>query len=394
MWHTKSIAETAAALGTSLDSGLTAQEVERRSTARVEGPKAPTTSALRLLWNQLKGGVIVVLLLAMIASFLLGEMGNAVGIGLSVVLSVFFGFLTDFRAERALEGLRELSAPTAQVLRDGVEREIPTQNVRVGDVLILHPGARMPADARLGVAQDLRMDESLLTGESDPAAKTVAALPADRPVSDRSNMAFSGTSVVTGYGKAIVTSVGNDSELGRIGRLVEEQEKKDTPLQKQAEQLGRQLSLLFILLSAATIGLGLLRHHPLLMMVETGVILAIAAIPEGLPAVTTVALAAGVHRMAKLHALVRRISSVETLGTVSVICTDKTGTLTENNMRVTRILLPDRELAVSGSGYEPLGEFRYAGEIVDPGTDPALRSLLRIARICNNARLEAHEDSG
>ena len=240
--------------------------------------------------------------------------------------------------------------------------------------------------------RDLQIDESLLTGESLPVDKQEDALASDAALADRRNMAFSGTTAVNGYGRMLVTAVGEETELGRIGRLVLEESKEDTPLERQAEQLGRQLALLVVGLSAVTTVLGLLRDRPLWLMIETGVILAIAAIPEGLPAVTTVALAAGVRRMARARCLVRRLSSVETLGSVSVICTDKTGTLTENVMRVTTVVLPS---PLSHGQRNRLRSRRRVCARRSAASIPAatgtLRRLLETGALCNNARLESHD---
>ena len=233
-----------------------------------------------------------------------------------------------------------LSAPTARVVRGNLEREIPADDLRPGDLLVLTGGQIVAADGRIAAVRDLQVDESALTGESVPVTKAADPVDAAAPLPDRTSMAYAGTTVVSGWGRMVVTGIRGGTELGRIGKLVAGQDREETPLEKQAEQLGRQLAILAIGLSALVTILGLLRDRPFWLMLETGVLLAIAAIPEGLPAVTTIALAAGVRRMAKADSLVRRLSSVETLGCTSVICTDKTGTLTENVMRVTRVVLP------------------------------------------------------
>ena len=321
----------------------------------------------------------------------LGHFGDAAAIGASVVFSVVFGFVTDFRAERALDALRDLAAPLARVVRGGLELEVAAADLRPGDLLVLSGGQIIAADGRVASARDLQVDESALTGESAPVRKSSLALPPGTPLADRAAMVYAGTTVLAGWGRAVVTEVGAATELGRIGRLVAEQGREETPLERQAEQLGRRLALLAIGLSALVTVLGLLRDTPFWLMLETGVILAIAAIPEGLPAVTTIALAAGVRRMAREDSLVRRLSSVETLGSATVICTDKTGTLTENVMRVTRVVLPHAALDVTGAGYAPIGDFRRGGQTLSPAGVPGLVRLLEIAAVCNDARLESHE---
>ena len=238
--------------------------------------------------------------------------------------------------------------------------------------------------------RDLQIDESALTGESVPVTKTLDPIASAVPLPERTNMAYAGTTVLSGWGRLIVTEAPGETELSRIGELVAAQQREPTPLERRAEQLGRRLAIVAIALSTVVALLGILRGRSVWMMLETGGILAIAAIPEGLPAVTTVALAVGVRRMARAHSLVRRLASVETLGCTSVICTDKTGTLTENVMRVTRLWLLERELEVTGSGYSPDGEFLEYGRAVAAHGDSGLRRLIEIAALCNDARLESH----
>ncbi len=389
-WHSRAVEDVARELRTDLETGL-----------RIEGlspPLLPTASGLpgsrqiwRILWTQLKGGVILVLLVSSVASLLLGHLSDALAILASVLFSVAFGFITDWRAERALEALRSLSAPTARVVRGGLEREIRAADVRAGDLLILTGGQIVAADGRLAAVRDLQIDESPLTGESVPVTKTPEPVASDSLLPERTSMAYAGTTVLNGWGRMVVTAAPGATELSRIGQLVARQQREPTPLERRAEQLGRRLAAVAIGLSGTVTLLGILRGRSAWMMLETGGILAIAAIPEGLPAVTTVALAVGVHRMARVHSLVRRLASVETLGCTSVICTDKTGTLTENVMRATRIWLGDRELEVSGWGYSPEGTILENGIAIVDGGDPALRRLLEIAAICNDARLESHD---
>ena len=391
-WHALAPAEAASALGTDADLGLTWSRARASAPGAAESGESLLRAAGRILWNQATGGVILVLAAATVVSLLLGQAGNAVGIGISIVFAVFFGFVTDLRAERSLAALRSLNAPRARVVREGLEHEIPAAELAAGDVLILTAGQIVAADGRLAEASDLRIDESLLTGESRPSSKSTASVPAGTPLADRTGMAYAGTTVLSGYGRLFVTAPPRDTELARVGRLMRDIARSRTPLEVQTEELGRQLTLLLIVLSAGVTALGLLRHRPLELMLETGVILAIAAIPEGLPAVTTVALAAGLRRMARAGSLVRRLGSIETLGSVSVVCTDKTGTLTENVMRVTKVVVPGRELQVTGAGYDPAGAFLDAsGRRVEPALAPALLELAKVGALCNNAELESHE---
>jgi Ca2+-transporting ATPase len=388
-WHARSFEDVARDLRTDPEAGLATEELSPATRPTTPGSSAWRQPA-RILWAQLKGSVILVLLVSSAASLLLGHTSDALAILASVVFSVAFGFAMDWRAEKALEALRSLSAPTARVVRSGLQREIRTADVRRGDLLILSAGQIVAADGRLAAASDLQIDESALTGESAPVIKMPEPVARATPLPDRTSMAYAGTTVLSGSGRLIVTAAPGETELSRIGELVSAQRREPTPLEGRAEQLGRRLAAVAIVLSAAVALLGILRGRSIWTMLETGGILAIAAIPEGLPAVTTIALAVGVRRMARAQSLVRRLASVETLGCTSVICTDKTGTLTENVMRVTRIWLSDRELEVTGRGYSPEGEIRENGSAVSADDDPALRRLLEIAALCNNARLEAH----
>ena len=388
-WHRRTFEDVARELGTHPETGMAAEALSPIFPPMASGSSA-SRQVWRILWTQLKGGVILVLLVASVASLLLGHTSDALAIAASVAFSVAFGFATEWRAERALEALRTLSAPTARVLRSGLESEIRTDDVRRGDLLILSAGQIVAADGRLAAVSDLQIDESALTGESVPVTKTLDPIASAVPLPERTNMAYAGTTVLSGWGRLIVTEAPGETELSRIGELVAAQQREPTPLERRAEQLGRRLAIMAIALSTVVALLGILRGRSVWMMLETGGILAIAAIPEGLPAVTTVALAVGVRRMARAHSLVRRLASVETLGCTSVICTDKTGTLTENVMRVTRLWLLERELEVTGSGYSPDGEFLEYGRAVAAHGDSGLRRLIEIAALCNDARLESH----
>ncbi|MBL8111638.1 MAG: cation-transporting P-type ATPase [Acidobacteria bacterium] len=386
-WHSRPVTDVVQALGTNLETGLPASalalpipgELARKSADR--GP-------WRILRNQLTGGVILVLFAATGVMVAIGHWGDAAAILASILFAVVFGFLTDYRAEKALQALRALTSPTARAVRGGLEVEVPEGDLRPGDVLVLSAGQIIAADGRIARARDLSINESALTGESLPVEKSPEPVDAAAPLPSRTSMAYAGTTIEAGAGRLVVTAVRTGTELGRIGRLVDEQNREETPLELHVARLGKQLSILATVLSVAVTLIGILRGRPFWLMLETGVLLAIAAIPEGLPAVTTVALAAGVRRMAKANSLVRRLASVETLGSTTVICTDKTGTLTENLQRVTRVFLPDREIEVEGAGHEIDGNLLEGGRQVDP--DAALQRLLEIGTLCNDARLESH----
>jgi Ca2+-transporting ATPase len=389
-WHSLPIEEAARTLGVDLAHGLSAEQVSRAPAATRIHDAPAWKMALDLFVGQWKGSVIIILTVSAAAFWYLGHRNDSIGIFVSVVFAVALGFITDFKSQRSLAALRSLAAPTASVLRGGHVLELPTSQVVRGDVVILHPGNSVPADGRLFEAQSLTIEEAALTGESAPRAKRADRAAEGAPLAERTNMAYAGTSVLSGSGTMLVTEVGLDTELGRIGKLVHDSNKEDTPLETQVEELGRRLALLVIGLSVVVTGVGLLLGQAFTEMLETGFLLAIAAIPEGLPAVYTVALASGVRRMVRAHTLVRRIASVEVLGSVDVVCTDKTGTLTENAMRAATVVLPGRRIEVTGSGYAPEGAFSVGKDAISAKEDANLQKLLWIGAACNNAVLESH----
>ena len=347
--------------------------------------------ALMLFAGQWKGSVILILCAAAVFFWLLGHRNDSLGIAVSVVFAVVLGFLTDFRSQKALAALKSLNAPSASVIRNGKMIEIAANRVVTGDLVMLRSGSVVPADGRLIETSELSIGEAALTGESAAAAKSVSVAPSDAVLAERRNMAYAGTIALTGSGRMLVTAVGFDTELGRIGKLVAGYKKEETPLETQVELLGRRLGLLIVILCLAATALGLLLGQATWEMLETGFLLAIAAIPEGLPAVNTVALAGGVRRMVRARAIVRRLAAVEVLGAVDVICTDKTGTLTENVMRAAVVRLPERRLDVTGSGYVPEGRFLEGSTEIELSQADDLRRLLWIGALCNNALLESHD---
>ncbi|CAD7769778.1 Potassium-transporting ATPase ATP-binding subunit [Candidatus Methanoperedenaceae archaeon GB37] len=342
---------------------------------------------LELLLDQFKNFLIIILLAAAIVSAVVGSPTDALVIVLIVVLAALLGFLQEHRAGRDIEALKEMTAPTATVLRDGVELEIPARELVVGDILVLRTGDRVAADCRLVEAFNLRVDESALTGESVTVEKNVAPIREKTPLGNRRNMVFMGTTVREGRGKGVVTATGMRSEFGAIGGMLSEIEVVRTPLQKNLDRLGRWIGILTLLVVGAVSLVGVLRGYGIIEMFVWGVALAVAAVPEALPAVVTVSLALGVRRMAKRHALVRQLPAVETLGSTTVICTDKTGTLTENKMTVRQIYADQRRISVTGVGYVPEGLFLCEGGVIDASTDTVLRSLLVTGALCNDSSL-------
>ncbi len=385
-WHGLETAEVARLLECSLSEGLTEAEARKRlhkyghNRIREEKPTHP----LVLFLNQFRDFMIYVLLAAaLISGIVLRELLDAVVIMFIVVANAVLGFVQEYRAEKALESLRKLSAPTARVIREGKEKRIPSHDLVPGDLILLETGDRIPADARLVEAHGLRTDESSLTGESDSVGKTSARLQEeDLPLGDRTNMVFTGTHIVHGRGTALVVETGKHTQLGRIAEMIGEAEEEKTPLQKELARTGKRIALLCLAVCAVVFTLGGLRGQEWADMFLFSVSLAVAAIPEGLPAIVTIALALGVRRMADRNAFLRRLPAVETLGCADVICTDKTGTLTRNQMEVQEILVP---------GENPLKPEDIPRE---EGARSQAWPILLTAVLCNDAREQDGEFIG
>ncbi len=395
-WHALSVEETAQRLRTSVTQGLTRAEAalryEQQGSNVLAGIKQRST--LSIFVHQFRGLVVMLLLAAGGVALALGENIEAVAILIVIVLNAVIGFVTEWKAEAALDSLRKRTVPVAHVLREGEERQISAEELVTGDVAILNTGARIPADGRIVESVRMQVEEAALTGESIAVTKSAGPLPErDAPLGDRVNMVHMGTAVTDGRGRFIVTATGMLTEMGKIGTLIEEVGTRGTPLEAKLAQLGRALLMIVLVLCAVIIVTGWLRGNGFLYMLEVGISLAIAAVPEGLPAVTTMTLAVGMLRMARMHALIRRLSAVETLGSTTVICTDKTGTLTRNEMTVRAFEIGTRRVDVTGTGYAPAGEFRVQGQRVDPGTDGPLRLALRIGMLCNDAKVN-RDDGG
>jgi Ca2+-transporting ATPase len=365
--------------------GLSDAEAAKR--LRLYGPnlmriKKPI-SAWRIFVNQFESAVVLLLAAAAGLSAVFGEWPQAIAVAVVLAINSAIGFFTEIRAVRSMEALRALGAREARVRRNGAARVVPAGRLVPGDIVILDGGDLVPADLRIVSAANLASDESTLTGESLPIDKQVAPVAPDTPVPERISMAYKGTAVTRGSGEAVVTATGHATELGRITALVEEAEQDRSPLEKQLERLSRQLIWVTLALAGLITAAGIVTGNELLLMVEAGIALAVAAIPEGLPIVATLTLARGMLRMARKNALVERLSAVDTLGATTVILTDKTGTLTENRMHLDRLLLVDGEVTVDHEG----GQFSLDDVRTDPATDPALRRVLEIGVLCTNATL-------
>ena len=368
--------------------GLTTTEAGARA-ARY-GPNelqaAVGVSAWSILAAQFKNVLIVILLVATLLSAALGHGTEAIAIAAIVLLAVLLGFAQEYRAERATDALRHMAAPTATVLRDGEECEVPARQLVPGDVILLRAGDRVPADARLIESVNLQIEEAALTGESVAVEKHASAL--DDPglaLGDRRNMAFAGTAATYGRGRAVVTSTGMDTEFGGIARMLQTVETGRTPLQENLDRVGRSLAKATFVVVGIIVGLGLFRGQPFVEMFIFGIALAVAAVPEALPAVVTISLAIGVQRMVKRHALMRRLPAVETLGCTSIICSDKTGTLTRDEMTVRAVFAGGELIEVTGAGYEPSGSFLRDGKPAEPSD--SVRRLLTAATLASDARV-------
>ena len=392
-WHALTVESLERELGSDSNNGLTEREAEHRLTTvgPNELPEASPPSPLKILLAQFSSLIVWVLIGAALVSGLLQEWIDAAAIVAIVVLNAILGFVQEFRAERSLAALRKLSVATARVIREGVARSIPARQLVPGDLIHVEAGDRIPADSRLIYATSLQTQEASLTGESTPVGKSAEAISqTEVPLGDRRNMLFMSTIAVSGKGRALVTATGPKTELGKIAAMIHREaqaEQEETPLQRRLEQLGHTLLWLSLVIVAVVFLLGMLRGVPLIMMFLTSVSLAVAAIPEGLPAVVTITLALGVTRMVQRHALIRRLPAVETLGSTTVICSDKTGTLTKNEMTVTHLYLDGEVLTVSGEGYTPLGEIRTDEGATGGKPYPGLTALLRACVLCNGAEL-------
>jgi Ca2+-transporting ATPase len=373
--------------------GLTEKEANRRLAA--EGPNELSSvvaiPAWKILLRQFKNILIVILLIAIVLSLALGHAMEAAGIAVIALFTVALGFVQEYRADRALEALRRMAAPTATVLRDGEEREVPAREVVPGDIVLLRAGDLVPADGRLLEAANLQVDEASLTGESSPAVKRREA-PAGEAISlgDRSNMVYSSTVVTYGRGRAAVVATGPLTEVGKVGGLLGTVTAPRTPMERQMDALGKTLVRASLAIVAFVVALGILRGQPLVEMILFGIAFAVAVVPEALPAVVTISLSIGAMLMAKRNALIRRLPAVETLGCATVICSDKTGTLTTGEMTVREVFVGGTVLEVTGAGYDPRGTFLLGGSAAEPG-EP-LKCLLRAAALCSDAGLLRNRD--
>ncbi len=374
--------------------GLAPAEAEKRR--QQVGPNRLQSTEAKSWWDilieQFKSLIVLLLIVAGAVSFAFGEWVEGVAISIVILINAAIGFVTELRAVRSMESLQDLGNVTAKVRRNGDVHEIAAEKLVPGDIVLVGGGDVVTADLRLTEASKLQANESALTGESTPVSKHVDPVEENAPLAERSSMLFKGTAVTRGAGEGVVVATGMETELGHISSLVEEAEEEVTPLEQRLEALGRRLIWATLVIGLVVAAAGIVAGKEFLLMVETSIALAVASIPEGLPVVATIALARGMWRMARRNALINNLSSVETLGATNIILTDKTGTLTENQMTVTRLALTSGEFEVTGEGLEMTGQFQQSGTEVDPAADDILRRALEVGVLCNNAALQADED--
>ena len=392
-WHNLEVSEALTYLNSKRE-GLSQQEAQRRLAqfGPNELAEKEKISAWKILLEQFKNFLIIILLIAVALSAITGEVADAVVIFIIVLFAAGLGFIQEYRAERAMEALKRMAAPTTLVLRDRRAIEIPAHEVVPGDIVLLKTGDRIPADARLVEAVNMKVDEASLTGESVPVENTTKIIQGEISLGDRRNMVFAGTAVVYGRGIAAITSTGMLTEFGKIATMLQEVKKEQTPLQINLDQLGKWIGIGALALCFILAGIGVLRGHEILEMLIWGVSLAVAAVPEALPAVVTISLALGVQKMVRRNALIRKLPAVETLGSTTFICSDKTGTLTQDQMTVRRLYVEGKLIDVTGVGYEPKGEFNFANKTLDTEKEAALQILLQIGSLCNDTFLISVDD--
>ncbi|MEW6181151.1 MAG: cation-translocating P-type ATPase [Chloroflexota bacterium] len=400
-WHSVDAEILLRELDTHPQNGLTSEEAARRLTEY--GPnqlaEAPRRTFFQLVIGQLNNFVVILLIVAALISAVVSYVENepfieSAAILAIVILNAVLGVIQESRAEQSLAALKKLAAPEALVLRDGRRVNLPASQLVPGDIVFLEAGNFVPADIRLLEAVNLRIEEAALTGESVAVEKNAALqLPPDAAIGDRKNTAFMGTTVIYGRGRGVVVSTGMRTQLGMIAGMLQSVEQEETPLQRRLDQLGKTLGWAALIICGLVFIAGILQGGEMLHMFMIAVSLAIAAVPEGLPAIVTISLALGMREMVRRHALIRRLSSVETLGSTTVICSDKTGTLTQNAMTVTRVWVDGRMYEISGAGFSTEGEFRLDGQKIAPQSHPALLTALWVGTLNNDAVLEHIEGS-
>jgi P-type Ca2+ transporter type 2C len=402
LWHAREASQVVAELATDLRKGLSSAEAVQRlgQYGTNELRKEEGISPLALFLSQFKNALVLILLIAIALSALVGEVMDAAIIAVIVLFVAVLGFFQEYRAERAIEALRKMLSPTITVLRGGREEEVPSKDLVPGDIMLLEAGDKVPADGRIVEAHSLRCDEAALTGESVPVGKRRDVLPDATAVNDRRNMVFTGTTVAYGRGRAVVTSTAMQTEFGRIAEEVATVKAEKTPLEKRTEEIGKWLGMIALVICFLVAGISLVREYlatggielPFVVTITMfAIALAVAAVPEALAAIVTGALAIGMRQMAKENALVRKMPAVETLGCTTVICSDKTGTLTRGEMTVRKLYLQGAMVDVRGAGYAPAGEFRSGGKVLKAVGNRVLEEFLKCGVLCNDSDLQEQD---
>ncbi len=384
-FHALSVDEVADGLITEVRRGLDEAEVDTRRQSH--GPNLLRRQETKSVWaialHQFRSIIVLLLAGAAAFAFLIGDVAESLAIIAVLIINAAIGFFTELRAARSMEALVRIAEVRTLVRRHGRLIQVDARDLVPGDIVILDAGDVVTADLRLVATYNLQSDESVLTGESTPVTKQTSAIGADASIGDRTNMVFKGSAITQGAGEGIVVATGMQTQIGRISELAQQASAEVPPLERRLDRLGQRIVWLAVALAALTIGAGVLRGHALTEMIQTGVALAVAAVPEGLPVVATLSLARGMWRMAARNAVITQLSSVETLGATTIILTDKTGTLTENRMSAVRYLLAGRDIDVDGGDDQ--AHFRSAGAPVDPHTEFALTRALEVGALCNNA---------
>ena len=346
----------------------------------------------QILLNQLKDLIIIILIIAALLAFLIGDNLEGFAIFAVIIFNTIIGFVTEYQAQKAVASLKNVLSKKAVVLRCGSKKEIEAEELVPGDIFFIEEGDQIPADARLIESKNLTVNEASLTGESESVSKNADALfKEEKTLAERSNMLYMGTTAARGKGKALVTATAEDTEIGKIGAMLDETKEGKTPLEKRLDKLGKSLVKITLVVIAILTLIGIIMGRPVYETVKTGIALAIAAVPEGLPIIATITLAIGMKKMVKHKALVRELLAVETLGSVTTICTDKTGTITENQMTLRKIFLNGQEIEISGTGYKPEGDFSAAGSKIDLSQAADLKLTLKASMLCTSAELNKED---
>ena len=403
-WYQKSSAAVVEEIGSDLHKGLSDKEAAERLTKY--GPNElkgkPHATIWEMLLEQFKDFLVLILIGASIVSAFVGEVADSLVIIVIVVLNAALGVFQEAKAEKAMEALQKMAAPNSKVIRDGNIQTVHSRELVVGDIVLLEAGDYVPADVRILESMNLKVEEASLTGESVPVEKETVAIDHEASLADRHNMGYMGTVVTYGRGKAVIIGTGMNTEIGKIAQMISSFEEQSTPLQEKLADFGKILGILCLAVCAVVFVLGIYQGYrdgnltmdEVTLLFMTAVSLAVAAIPEGLPAVVTIVLAIGMQRMVKKNSIVKKLHAVETLGSTTVICSDKTGTLTTNQMTVVRLFADGQLLEVSGEGYSPEGSFSRDGKPLQATAEPGLNLLLQGSALCNDAILQPTEEKG